>query len=109
MHRVLRYAGYRVLEAPSGKRALAVFAGHSSQVDLLIADGMMPGMGGLELVENLRRQRPDLKVLLISGYQDAPANNPPGASVALIRKPFAGAALIEKIREVLNSNGEMQC
>jgi two-component system, cell cycle sensor histidine kinase and response regulator CckA len=109
MHRILRYAGYRVLEASSGKRALAVFAGHSSQVDLLVADGVMPGMGGLELVEKLRRQRPDLKVLLISGYQDASAKNPGGAPVALIRKPFAGAALIEKIGEVLNSKGEPQC
>jgi CheY-like chemotaxis protein len=108
MHRVLRYAGYSVLAAPNGKRALAVFASHSRQVDLLIADGLMPGMGGLELVEKLRHQRPDLKVLLISGYQDAPAKHPPGAPVALIRKPFAGAALIARIREVRNSNGELQ-
>jgi CheY-like chemotaxis protein len=108
MHRILRYAGYRVLEASSGKRAMAVFARHSSQVDLLIADGVMPGMGGLDLVEKLRRQRPDLKVLLISGYQDAPATHQV-APVALIHKPFAGAALIEKIGEVLNSKGELQC
>jgi two-component system cell cycle sensor histidine kinase/response regulator CckA len=109
MHRVLRHAGYRVLEAPSGKRALAVFAAQSRHVDLLIADGMMPGMGGLELAEKLRRQQPDLKVLLISGYQDAPVQNPPGAPVALIRKPFTGATLIATIREVLNSKGELQC
>ena len=109
MHRVLRYAGYRVLEAHNGKRALALFDSHSTQVDLLIADGMMPGMGGLELVEKLRRQRPDLKVLLISSYHDAPAKNPPGAPVALIRKPFAGTALIAKIREVLISTGDPQC
>jgi two-component system cell cycle sensor histidine kinase/response regulator CckA len=109
MHRVLRYAGYHVLAAPNGKRALAVFAGHSAQVDLLIADGMMPDMGGRELAEKLRRQQPDLKVLLISGYQDPPAKNPPGSPVALIRKPFAGTALIEKIRELLNSKGELRC
>lgn len=109
MHRILRYAGFRVLQAPSGKRALAVFAGHSSEVDLLIADGVLPAMGGLELVEKLRRQRPDLKVLIISGYQDSPAKNHFGGPVTLIRKPFAGAALIAKIREVLNTNGELQC
>jgi len=59
-------------------------------------------MNGHELAETLLRQKPDLKVLLISGYQDAPVGSAAGA-VALIRKPFSGRTLIERVVEVLQS------
>lgn len=108
MQRVLHHAGYRVLPASSGKRALNVFAENSSEVDLLIADWMMPGMNGRELAEKLRHEKPGLRVLLISGYHDA-QGGPEAGSVALIRKPFAGRALIERIREVLDSKGGLPC
>ena len=105
IQRVLHHAGYRVLQASSGKRALKVFAESPHGVDLLIADWMMPGMNGRELAEKLRHQKPELKVLLISGYHDL-EDGPPAASVELIRKPFAGPVLIERIREVLDSKGD---
>ncbi len=104
IQRVLHHAGYRVLPASSGKRALKVFAESPDGVDLLIADWMMPGMNGRELAEKLRHQKPELKVLLISGYHDL-QEGAPAASVELIRKPFAGPVLIERIREVLDSKG----
>jgi CheY-like chemotaxis protein len=102
MQRVLLDAGYRILSASSGKQALEVFAEHLSTVDLLIADCMMPGMNGQELAEILRSQRPDLKVLLISGYQHAPVVSAAGA-VELIRKPFSGKVLIERVVDVMRS------
>ena len=68
-------------------------AEHSDAVDLLIADCMMPGMSGQELAETLLRQKPGMKVLLISGYQDAPPESAAGA-VELIRKPFSRRTLI---------------
>ena len=105
IQRVLHHAGYRVLQASSGKRALKVFAESPHGVDLLIADWMMPGMNGRELAEKLRHQKPELKVLLISGYHDL-EDGPPAASVELIRKPFAGPVLIERVREVLDSKGD---
>ncbi len=104
IQRVLHHAGYRVLPASSGKRALKVFAESPDGVDLLIADWMMPGMNGRELAEKLRHHKPELKVLLISGYHDL-QDGPPAGSVELIRKPFAGPVLIERIREVLDSKG----
>jgi len=102
MQRVLLDAGHRILAASSGKEALQVFAEHSAAVDLLIADFMMPGMNGQELAETLRRQKPGMKVLLISGYQEAPVESAAGA-VELIRKPFSRRALIERVVEVLQS------
>ena len=105
IQRVLHHAGYRVLQASSGKRALKVFAESPHSVDLLIADWMMPGMSGHELAEKLRHQKPELKVLLISGYHNG-RDGTPDASVELIRKPFAGPLLIERVRVVLDSKGD---
>ena len=106
MQRILYNAGYRVLNAPSGKRALEIFADHSGEIDLLIADWMMPGMNGRELANALRRQTPALKVLLISGYHDGQTESA-APSVKLIRKPFSGTALIERVREVLDSRDSL--
>jgi CheY-like chemotaxis protein len=102
MQRVLLDAGHLILAACSGKEALQIFAEHSDAVDLLIADVMMPGMSGQELAETLLRQKPGLKVLLISGYQDLPVEAAVGA-VELIRKPFSRRALIERVVEVMRS------
>jgi CheY-like chemotaxis protein len=99
MQRILLDAGYSVLPAAGAKQALKVFAEHPAAVDLLIADCMMPGMTGPELAETLRRQQPQLKILLISGYQSAPLETASGA-VELIRKPFSRRALLDRVIEV---------
>jgi FixJ family two-component response regulator len=62
----------------------------------------MPGGNGQELARTLLRQKPALKVLLISGYQDLPIRSAAGA-VAMIRKPFSGRTLIERVVEVMHS------
>jgi two-component system cell cycle sensor histidine kinase/response regulator CckA len=108
MQSTLLEAGFRVLQAPGGKRALKLFADHARRVDLLVADCMMPGMDGHELAEQLRRQKPGLKVLLISGYRSRRSPSVP-SSVRLIHKPFSGNELIERIREVLDSTGDLPC
>ena len=102
MQRVLLDAGHLILAACNGKEALQVFAEHSDAIDLLIADCMMPGMSGQELAETLLRQKPGMKALLISGYQDVPVESAAGA-VELIRKPFSRRALIERVVEVMQS------
>jgi two-component system cell cycle sensor histidine kinase/response regulator CckA len=106
MQRFLLEAGYRILPAHGGNEALKVFEEHSGAVDLLIADRMMPGMDGQELAETLLRRKPDLKVLLISGYEHTPVELAGGfgaGAVELVRKPFSGKALIERVIEVLQS------
>jgi len=106
MQRLLLDAGYRILTAHSGREALRVFAEHSAEVDLLVADIMMPGMNGRELAKTLLGQKPILKILLISGYEHTPVELARGfaaGAVELVRKPFSGKALIERVIEVLES------
>lgn len=63
--------GHRALEAYSGKEALDILAG-PEPVDILLTDYGMPGMTGLELAERARQLRPNIHVLLASGYSELP-------------------------------------
>jgi two-component system, cell cycle sensor histidine kinase and response regulator CckA len=66
--RSLSAAGYRVIVAGSGREALEVAAREKHAFDLLLTDVIMPGQNGRELADELRRSRPDLRVLYMSGY-----------------------------------------
>jgi two-component system, cell cycle sensor histidine kinase and response regulator CckA len=68
--RALTQRGYRVLEATTGSEALEIFRDHHGDVDLVVSDVVMPEMDGPTLCEELRRERPDLKVIFISGYAE---------------------------------------
>jgi two-component system cell cycle sensor histidine kinase/response regulator CckA len=68
--RALGQRGYNVLQATTGAEALEVFAKHDGEVDLVVSDVVMPEMDGPTLFEKLRRERPDLKVIFISGYAE---------------------------------------
>ncbi len=99
---LLRKLGYAVLEAESGKAALALLQANPS-VDLLFSDMMMPGgMTGAELAQAAREQRPGLKVLLTSGYIDggAPADAAL-AGIRILRKPYHGEELARALRETM--------
>lgn len=101
MQCLLRGAGYRIIEASSAQQAIQLFAEQANTPDLMIADFMMPGMSGPELAAALRRQKPDLKILLVSGYEEASVG-PAGRPLELIRKPFSGKALIDRVGEVMH-------
>ena len=61
-------------------------------------------MQGADLAERLRRARPDLRIVLMSGYTDEPAVQRLGRdSVAFLPKPFTSAELVEKVRRVLDA------
>jgi two-component system cell cycle sensor histidine kinase/response regulator CckA len=68
--RALGQRGYQVLEASTGSEALDVFESHQGDVDLVVSDVVMPEMDGPTLMEKLRRDRPDLKIIFISGYAE---------------------------------------
>jgi DNA-binding response OmpR family regulator len=101
----LALRGYRVLEADNGESGLRVAQEHGDEIDILITDVVMPGMGGRELAKRLMGLRSQLGVLYLSGYtEDAIVNHgalDPGT--AFLQKPFTLQKLAQKVREVLRS------
>jgi PAS domain S-box-containing protein len=103
---VLRDAGYTVLEAANGLDALHIAEeNHTTPIQLLITDVIMPHMGGKDLAEQLRTVRPDTKVLYMSGYTDDALTHHGvlESGVALLEKPFTPTRLAYKVREVLDA------
>jgi two-component system, cell cycle sensor histidine kinase and response regulator CckA len=68
--RALSQRGYHVLEATTGAEALDVFSNYDGEVDLVVSDVVMPEMDGPTLMAKLRLERPDLKIIFISGYAE---------------------------------------
>lgn len=94
--------GYRTLVAHDGKQALEVADQHPGDIDLLLSDVAMPGMGGPELAEELTRKQPALKVILMSGFSHAQVILQRGWK--FVQKPFALREIKQKIEELLFSN-----
>ncbi len=103
--RFLEPAGYTVLGAGTGEEALLVLARHAAPVHLLLTDVVMPGMSGRHLAERLAQTHPGMKVLYMSGYTSDTVvrHGVLEEKVSFINKPFNAAALLQKVREVLDS------
>jgi PAS domain S-box-containing protein len=102
--RVLSRQGYVVLEASNGNVALEVSAAFTAKIHLVLSDAVMPGMSGAETVRRLKVQRPDLKVLFMSGYTDDEVvrRGIVSSAVPFIQKPFAPGGLAKSVRETLD-------
>ncbi len=100
---VIEAYGYKTLTANKGERALEIASEAGGVIDLVIMDLGMPGMGGLACMRKLHEMLPNLKVLIASGYsQHGPFEDLLDEGAAgYIRKPFAIADLMQKIRSVL--------
>jgi two-component system cell cycle sensor histidine kinase/response regulator CckA len=96
----LEQNGYQVLAAREGKEAEELSRKHEGKVELLITDLVLPGPGGREVAETLRKQRPGMRVLYISGYADIERAGRIEARY-FCRKPFSDATLEKKVRELL--------
>jgi PAS domain S-box-containing protein len=101
----LETQGYKILEAEDGAAALQIVDGHKGIIDLLLTDVVMPGMNGRELAVAITAERPDIRVLYMSGYTENAIghNGTLYAGINLLQKPFSIPALKDKVREVLDS------
>jgi CheY-like chemotaxis protein len=97
---LVRESSYTVHEASSSEAGFRILDGEDA-VDLLIADYTMPGINGLEIIRHARRQRPGLRVLLITG--NAGALDSAAADVPLLRKPFGPAELSRAVWQILTA------
>jgi nitrogen-specific signal transduction histidine kinase len=104
VHEALSRYGYRILEAGDGDEALTVARSYAGPVHLLLTDLVMPGMNGKELARRLRRARPGLKCLFVSGYAQSDVFRPRiTRSADFLQKPFTAETLARKVRQVLDS------
>jgi signal transduction histidine kinase len=97
----LKELGYRTVSATNAAEALAMLRG-DHPIDVMFSDVVMPGaMNGIELTREARRLRPDLKVLLTSGYTTLPAPLPD--DLPLLGKPYRRDELETKIRTAISA------
>jgi PAS domain S-box-containing protein len=101
---VLRTAGYTVFEAGNGDEALRLSKEHRHRIiHLLVTDVVMPQLGGKELARRLSAERPEIKVLFMSGYLgDVLGDSDTHARGHFLPKPFPPRVLLQKVREILD-------
>jgi PAS domain S-box-containing protein len=100
---VLTRSGYKVFAAPNGDEAILLLSQHVGEIDLLLTDVVMPGMGGPDLARAAARLSPNLRVLYTSGYASEPDEAFEDPDVAFIGKPFSPDELVSKVRDVLDA------
>jgi CheY-like chemotaxis protein len=96
--------GYVVLAAESGTKALELAGAHAGPIHVLVTDAVMPGMNGPALAKTLLGQRPETKVLYMSGYAEDTSllEDARERGEAFLQKPFGLDSLAERLRELLS-------
>ena len=102
--RVLSRSGYTVLEARNGREALEIATQYELPIDLLLSDVVMPEMDGMQLVDALKKLRPTVIVLFMSGYAEDEATRRGIEQIhtGFVPKPFSPSQLLLHVREALN-------
>lgn len=97
--------GYKVIAAGSGEECIKMLGAGQTSVDLVLMDLIMPGMGGKKAFENVKAMRPDIKVLISSGYGDEEDVRDilDTGAVGFVQKPYFRDQLIEGIRRALDA------
>ena len=105
LREILEGSGYRVLVARDGREALEIAGGCAGPIDVMVTDVIMPGVGGRAAADAIRKTRPDMKVLYISGYtDDAILRHGVVGAAAFLAKPFTRASLLHEVRGLLDSH-----
>jgi PAS domain S-box-containing protein len=100
---VLADAGYTVLLASDGREAVSLFARRAREISVVLLDMTMPGMGGDEAYEEMLRIRPDVRVVLSSGYTEEESLDRVAAQglAGFLQKPYRASTLLNKIDEAM--------
>ncbi|NLX18404.1 MAG: response regulator, partial [Desulfobulbus sp.] len=86
---MLEESGYQVLVASTGQEALELCTQDDAKIDLLLTDVIMPGMNGRELSHRIKKMRPELKILFMSGYAaDILSEKDSETAMDFLKKPF---------------------
>ncbi|HVU21375.1 MAG TPA: ATP-binding protein [Rhizomicrobium sp.] len=101
--RALRMRGYEVLEASGGEEALDIVRAHRDTIHLLVTDVVMPNMDGPTLVRAVKKLRPDMAVIFMSGYAEEAfrRNDEKAEDLHFLPKPFGLKQLAAKVKDVL--------
>ncbi len=102
----LEKAGYKVFAVSNGEEALEIFGTRAGEIDLVLLDLIMPGIGGLKCLQTMLKIAPRLKFVIISGHIEDELDLPNITSKppTCLRKPFAHDRLLTAIREVLDDD-----
>jgi len=102
--RALRMRGYEVMEASGGEEALEIVRTHKATIHLLVTDVVMPNMDGPTLVRAVKRLRPDMAVIFMSGYAEEAfrRNDEKAEELHFLPKPFGLKQLAAKVKDVLS-------
>ena len=103
---ILEEAGYEVLLAENGQQAIALYEQNPDAIDLVILDMIMPVMGGRETFFKLRELKPDLPILISSGFaKESDLKDLYDAGVSgTLHKPFRQTEMSEVIANILKQN-----
>jgi CheY-like chemotaxis protein len=102
---ILTTHGYKVLEASRASEAESISHGYAGELDLVLTDMVMPDASGDDIAERIRRQRPNVRVLFMSGYSAGTHSWRPGdhATEEILQKPFTSASLTQWVRQRLDA------
>jgi two-component system, cell cycle sensor histidine kinase and response regulator CckA len=103
---LLEHAGYRVLEANRGSKAIEIAGDYQGPIHLLLTDMMMPGMNGRTVAQKIAAIRPETHILYTSGYAEFTHHGLLDEKDNFLPKPFTREALLRKLDEALHSTAE---
>ena len=103
--RILNRFGYKIIRAENGEQALTIVAEQSGQIDLVILDLNMPGMGGHGCLEALAAGYPDLPVLIASGYSPngSVRETLAAGAAGFIGKPYQLRDMLKVVRDIIDA------
>ena len=107
--KLLGRKGFAVFEAMDGRAGVDLFQAHAEEIDVVLLDLTLPGMTGREVLDELRRLRPDVKVVITSAYGQEVALKALGGqeSWLYIRKPYRALELVELLRDVCKAGPQV--